>query len=122
MKRMSSLTQSLMCNINFEKVKMQRRVNFQQLHNELGNRNGITIPSLDSFACPMVYPYFTFDSNLKKKLIDKKIFVATYWPNVFQWCEPVDVEYQLANQIIAIPIDQRYGKEEMDRIIEQICE
>ena len=37
-----------------------------------------------------------------------------------EWCKPADIEYQLANQIIAIPIDQRYGIEEMDYIIKMI--
>ena len=31
-----------------------------------------------------------------------------------------DIEYKLASSIIAIPIDQRYGMEDMNRIIKEI--
>ena len=120
--QMSALTQALMYSIDFKSVKQQRRTNFQQLHKVLGESNGLAIPSLDSFACPMVYPYYASDANLKKKLIDNKVFVATYWPNVFQWCHSEYLEYQLTDKIIAIPIDQRYGSKEMERIIQIITE
>ena len=46
-----------------------------------------------------------------------KVFVACYWPNVLEWCAESDLEYKLAKQIIPIPIDQRYGVEEMEKII-----
>ena len=75
---------------------------------------------MESFACPLVYPYFAEEETLKNKLIEKKIFVATYWPNVLEWCKEDTLEYQLANRIIAIPIDQRYGEKEMNYIINNI--
>ena len=68
----------------------------------------------------MVYPYYTSDNTLKAKLISSKIFVATYWPNVFEWCKSDSLEYNFGEQIIAIPIDQRYGIEDMNRIIKEI--
>ena len=58
--------------------------------------------------------------NLKKELISKNIFVATYWPNVFEWTKPEDIEYKIAESVVCIPIDQRYGKEEMGLIIKEI--
>lgn len=118
--RMSTLTQRLMHSIDFEDIKRQRRNNFRSLHIVLDDSNGLNIPSLDSFACPMVYPYLTTDIGLKQKLIQNKIFVATYWPNVLEWCKSEDIEFQLANKIIAIPIDQRYGTEDMRYLIKMI--
>lgn len=118
--KMSALTQSLMNSIGFESIKQQRRANFEFLHQALGDSNRLQIPVSDSFACPMVYPYLTADAGLKQKLIQHKVFVATYWPNVFQWCAPDSLEYQLTDKIIAIPIDQRYGEEEMESILKLI--
>jgi len=46
--------------------------------------------------------------------------VATYWPNVFNWCENKTLEFDLAKNILPLPIDQRYGSEEMERIVELI--
>lgn len=119
-KRMSKLTQTLIESIDFEAAKGKRRKNFQLLHEKLGRSNGLAIPDMDTFECPLVYPYFTDDSTLKKKLIENKIFVATYWPNVYEWCKEESLEYQFADKIVAIPIDQRYGEEEMEYVIEKI--
>ena len=121
-RRMSKLTRSLFDSIEFEEIKEKRKRNFQILHETLGNTNRLAIPDMNTFACPLVYPYFTSDSTLKKKLIENKIFVATYWPNVLEWCKKDSLEYQFADNVIAIPIDQRYGLEEMNRIIDNIIQ
>lgn len=57
------------------------------------------------------------DASLKKKMIENKVYVATYWPNVFNWCGKDTFEYGLVSNMVALPIDQRYGKEEMERIM-----
>ena len=58
--------------------------------------------------------------KLWKKLIDKKIFVARYWPNVLNWCKKDDIEYQLTENMVCLPIDQRYGENEMNHILNNI--
>jgi hypothetical protein len=68
----------------------------------------------------MVYP-FLGGPELRKRLIQEQIFVATYWPNIFDWCTPTDREWQLAEQLIPLPIDQRYGPAEMARILDVIA-
>ena len=118
--RMSHLTEALMHSINYECIKNKRRENFNFLHRALKDNNKLSILFEDEFACPMVYPYFSENPLLKSLLIKEKIFVATYWPNVLNWCKPTDIEYQLADRIIAIPIDQRYGEDEMKLISEKI--
>ena len=73
-----------------------------------------------TFACPMVYPFMTdTNRNLRKELIDNKIFVARYWPNV-EMLNGFETEFNMANGIIPLPCDQRYGEREMDRIIDVI--
>ena len=62
----------------------------------------------------------TNDESLRERLIKNKVFVARYWPNVLEWCKEEDFEYRLATQIIPLPIDQRYGKNDMERILEII--
>jgi len=75
------------------------------------------VPSLDSFSCPMVYPYYTKDSELRKRLVSNQVFVATYWHNVFVWTKEGEIEYELSKSIIPIPIDQRYDDRDMMRIV-----
>lgn len=114
---MSKLTERLLGTIDFEWIKIKRRSNFETLHSALASTNKLFLPNSDSYACPMVYPYMTSDSCLRKKLIDNKIFVATYWSNVLNWCQEDSTEYKLAKYILPLPIDQRYDLEDMKRII-----
>ena len=116
-RRMSNLSWNLLQGIDFEEVMKRRRKNFMQLHQALSSINRLHIPETETFACPMIYPLYTLDMTLKKHLIDNKIYVATYWPNVLGWCREGILEHELANKVIAIPIDQRYENEDMDRII-----
>ena len=118
-KRMSNLTQCMMQGIDYVGVAKLRRENYIQLHRELASSNTLDL-LLEDDAVPMVYPYLTDDKDLKKRLIAEKIFVATYWPNVLEWCKPNDWEFQLAEKTVFIPIDQRYGEEDMNRIIDII--
>ena len=115
-KRMSKL----LCSIGFEAIKDKRRKNFWYLHEHLKETNLFVMPSMDSFVCPMVYPYLTDDASLKQRLIENKVFVATYWPNVSEWCGCDALEYDLARNMVFLPVDQRYGIDEMQRIINLI--
>lgn len=121
-RRMSKLTEAIMASIDFENIKERRIANFKHLHESLRHTNKLSIPDIGSFECPMVYPYLTDDTDLQKKLIDNKIFVATYWPNVFSWGGKDSTEYQLAKDLIPLPIDQRYGEEDMYKIINIILQ
>ncbi len=117
---MSNLSSRIYESIDFKQVRVLRRENFEYIHERLGGSNKLNIPSMDSFACPLVYPYWSDRDSLKKELIEHKIFVATYWPNVFEWTKPVDLEYELANNVVCIPIDQRYCEKDMERIVKEI--
>lgn len=119
-RKMSVLTHRLMCSIDYEKVAEQRRNNYRHLHNALAESNLLKLNMVES-AVPMVYPYWVDrGKKLRDKMISHKVFIARYWPNVFDWCQPTDWEYQLTENLVCIPIDQRYGKDEMDFIIDMI--
>lgn len=118
-RRMSKITERMMKSINYEGVAQKRRVNFQILQEELGNANNLILP-LEEDAVPMVYPYLDPIKGLREKLIQNKVFVARYWPNVLNWTAKDDIEYQLAYQMQPLPIDQRYGHEDINNIVELI--
>lgn len=116
--RMSHLTHRLLQAYDHEETRLRRHANFAFLHNALCDRNAIAPPPQDSFACPMVYPFRSSDPGLRQRLIAADVFVATYWPNVREWCAPESVEYRLMNEVVPLPIDQRYGENDMQRILE----
>lgn len=118
-KIMSNLTNALLSSIDYEKARQIRRDNYLYLDKALCASNQIKL-ELDNTSVPMVYPFLSYDDNLKQRLIANKVYVATYWPNVFEWNNEDDWEYTMAERVVFIPVDQRYGKDEMDRIIEII--
>ena len=116
---MSNLTERLLKSIDYQTAAKKRRDNYQLLENALGEYNKLGFKLTDT-AVPMVYPFMADTPDLKHKLIKNKIFVATYWPNLFEWCNESDWEFQLAEKGCFLPVDQRYREKEMKRIIEVI--
>lgn len=113
-------TRDALWHIDYDSVVAKRRENFDYLHKSLKEKNFLQLPDLHTFACPMVYPFVTrIDRNLRKELIDYKVYVAKYWPNVHQ-LSSYGIEYELATRIVAIPCDHRYGVDEMRQIINYI--
>ena len=119
-KTMSNLTDAILRGIDYKTIQEKRLENFQILHAALKKENRLAIDFSCNDTIPMVYPFWGKDEGLRKKLINNKIYVATNWPNVFNWCDENDLEYVLAQNIIPLPIDQRYGKEDMQKIIHVI--
>jgi hypothetical protein len=116
LKAMSNLTQSILGTIDYEHCALIRKENFALLHQELAAVNLLKI-DFSAEDTPMVYPLLVNQPNLKALLIKQKIFVATYWPNVFDWTLPDSMEYYLAENIVPLPIDQRYGLEDMQYMV-----
>lgn len=118
-KYMSNLTKKILNSIDYQSVKKSRIKNFEYLHSFLKDYNLLKI-EISKKQVPMVYPFWTKDISLKKKLLEQKIYCATYWPNVVLWCHEDSIEVQLSKELIHLPIDQRYGIKEMERIIKII--
>ncbi len=118
-KRMSALTERIMASIDYDHAAKQRRNNYVVLDAALRSLNQIDVP-LDAEAVPMVYPYLSNDTHLRQRLIDNKIYVAQYWPNVLQWASSDSIEQHITTRLVPLPIDQRYGSDEMTQIIRTI--
>lgn len=116
---MSQLTQRMMQGIDYDTIADQRRKNYEILHAALSSRNDLHLGLADD-AVPMAYPYFIQEEGLRERLIENKVFVARYWPNVLEWTSKDSIDYNLALQIHPLPIDQRYGEDEMNKIIKVI--
>ncbi len=118
-RRMSKLTQRIMLSVDYAAAAKKRRENYLKLHEVLGEENDLQL-TLDEDAVPMVYPFLAPIKGLREKLIENKVFVARYWPNVLDWTTEKEIEYLLAYQMQPLPIDQRYGIGDMKRIIDLI--
>jgi hypothetical protein len=115
-KKMSKLTQRLLSSIDYNSVAESRKQNFEYLNSKLSSTNLLSL-NLSSNSVPLVYPYFCDSgAELKKKLIENKIFVATYWQNVLEWTSENDFEYKLAKCLLPLPVDQRYESNNLKEI------
>ena len=54
-------------------------------------------------------------------LIRNKVYIPVLWPNVINEVNEESYEYQLANSILPLPVDQRYRIEDMEYMAELIC-
>ncbi len=119
-KKMSKLTDNLLRGIQYEKVKRIRTENFKLLHTEFSNVNKLvlTVPN-GAFMYPL---YIENGTEIRKKLQKEKVYIPTLWPDVFDVCEPFELEYDMAANILPLPCDQRYNKEDILDLINIIKE
>lgn len=118
-KKMSSLTNSILGTINYEEVAIKRFKNYRFLENFLKNDNQFSL-EIEASSVPMVFPFWTKDKSLKKRLLENKIYTPTYWPNVIEWCESDSFEFKLTSEVVYLPIDQRYSIMDMKKILEYV--
>ena len=118
-KLMSNLTERLMRSIDYKVVSQCRRQNYLYLHHQLASINLLNL-HLEEDAVPMVYPCLLSKRDIRGFLIEDKIFVPTYWPNVLRWTSSDDVENRLTCQTLFLPIDQRYNTNDMKYIIDSL--
>jgi len=119
--RMSKLTQKILSSIDYKKIKLIRERNFQFVHSQLKDLNELEI-YLEVLNGPMKYPFLINNKQLKQFLIDSKIYISTYWEEVLNRVENHTFEYYLTENLIPIPIDQRYNLDDMRFIIKKIKE
>jgi len=118
-KRMSRLTQNLLHGIDYAAVEKKRRENYEYLHAKIGKCNLLSLSETGTF----MYPFLIKNGlKLRKNLQKKNIYIPTLWPSVFEITGSGDLEYNMAQNILPLPIDQRYGQTDMDRLIKEIIQ
>ena len=117
-KRMSKLTDNLLHGIDYEFAKKRRTENFAYLHKQFKEENQLKL------ICPagaFMYPLYLMNGvDIRRKLQEHKIFIPTLWPAVFEICNEDELEYDMAKNILPIPIDQRYSISDMEYIVDMI--
>lgn len=114
-KSMSRLTEHILCSIDYEQVRQRRITNYMVLERALYGSNKLSLDASESV--PMVYPYWTENGDtLRDELRQQRIYIAKYWKNVLDWNSPA-LEQSLANDLLALPVDQRYTPADIETII-----
>ena len=116
-KKMSALTRNLLHGIDYEGVKERRSSNYRYLHKHLMdvNKLSLSVPQ-GAFMYPL---YIENGMEIRRNLHRAKIYVPMLWPNVSENGRD-ESECDMACNILPLPVDQRYGKAEMDYILDYL--
>jgi len=116
--KMSKLTHSILDGIDYNEIRHIRRENFLYMHKQLCSINLIDpLKYFDGETVPMVYPFVIENDEIIEWLFAAKHFQGRWWGHVPYEHPAGSFEHWIANNIIPLTIDQRYGKKEMDSII-----
>lgn len=117
-KRMSRLTDNLLHGIDYKSVKDKRTRNYRYLYEYFKKFNQLQVRKIEgAFAYPLLLPN---GASIRKKLLDNKIYIPTLWPNVLHTVKKNSLEYYYAENILPVPVDQRYDLGDMQFLIDMI--
>ena len=120
-KLISTTSENLLNNIDYNFVRNARRTNFSYLDSELSGINilSITLGQSDPFCYPVI-----LEKSIPKSTFHKcDIFIPTFWPDILQR-ENIGflIEKDFARKLIPVPIDHRYQPVDLKRVINLIKE
>ncbi len=115
---MSRLTKRMLKGVDYGFVSRRRAANYDFLCQVLGQENTRAFERGD--GVPLTYPFYDECGGLRDALTGMRIYCAQYWPNVLRDCGMDSVEYDLAQNLVHLPVDQRYGIDEMKYVAEAV--
>lgn len=119
--QMSLISDSILSSLDYIKIIKKRRFNYMLLDQALKRVNKMNFNISKTKDVPLAYPFFTNLSEMRNFLICNKIYIPQYWKNVLEWImDDAFIEKELVHNLYALPIDQRYGRNEMNHIIDCI--
>lgn len=120
-RRISEISEKILNRIDHRFIKQRRLKNFRTLHDQLGSLNLLNseIFEIDSESAPFCYPFLPRHPIPHETLWKLGIFAPKLWPECLDRSgSGFDWENRLCRELFPLPIDQRYGQVEMNRIID----
>lgn len=122
---MSKTSQRIQAGLDIDSLVKKRRENFLTLSAGLSHSKLIepVFSSLDENVTPLYFPVYVNKNRyeFQRHLIEKNIFAPIVWPKpIFDEGEICEDAQWVYEHILSIPCDQRYGKDEMEYIMESI--
>lgn len=121
-KRMSLLTENFLRAIDYDCVQQKRCANYRLLSELLPD----SMPGGNPFvkrmpSAPFAYPYYHENGvALRKYLAERNIFVPTNWSYLIKKLPEGSLEHEWSANILPLPVDQRYGEDEMHIIADAV--
>lgn len=121
---MSSLSNALLQQSDLDAAQKQRFENYQSLYNNLNKIQNIKVVdrNLEEITCaPLFFPIYVKErAEFQRRLAQNEIYAPVLWPVHTKELLINDSIKQMYDEILMLPIDQRYGREDMNRMIDVI--
>lgn len=118
---MSALTHRILQSADYEYIKKRRIHNFDFMNKSFINMG--MKPVCRSEECvPMVYPFWSEDADIRKKMIERHIYVPQWWRNLLDRDEITSFERKLINSLLPLPVDQRYQEDDIKGLVDIIAD
>lgn len=116
-KKMSKLTYNILHGLDYKEIERKRFSNFMYVHEKLKEKNGLKLIVPDG---PFMYPFYSIKADQMRELLCKdRIYIPRLWPDIYGKNESSKAK-EMAQNILPLPIDQRYGIDEMKYMISKI--
>ena len=112
-REMSPFTRRVLQGVNYEEVATKRSKNAVHLHARLSKWQ--CLPLSVEGAVPYLYPLL-IDHDIHSALVARHIYVAYLWRPLLDNAWNGTIEQEYTSNIVALPVDQRYGPEQMDEL------
>ncbi|MBQ1372216.1 MAG: hypothetical protein IIY70_04725 [Oscillospiraceae bacterium] len=113
-KRMSVLTQKMLCSVDYDALSQRRDRNFRVLAECFRGINQLQLP-MEGFA-PFVYPLVIEDPGLRRRIVGKHIYTPQWWKYLLEELPADSVEARLSRWLLPLPVDQRYSPQDMEEM------
>lgn len=118
--KMSPVSYAVMMSISKEYLKTRRQKNYEVLYSGLKEETSIRIlsPAPDECAAPLYFAILSQDRDtLQAALRNENIYAPMIWPYEDESLEVDEVVMGIYNDVLCIPVDQRYGVDDMQRVV-----
>lgn len=119
------LSAAIQAELDVETLKKKRRNNYKILLEGLQSIAGIktVFDTLHDEVVPLYFPILVDDREaVQDFLAENDIYAPVVWPKPI-CCPPINREAEeIYEKILCIPIDQRYGTDDMNRIVKVITD
>ena len=115
----------IQANLDVEAMKDRRQANYRVLQKSLKDYSSfkVVFDEISKDAVPLYFPILAEHRDaLQETLANNDIYAPVVWPKP-DCCPPICKEAEeIYEKILCIPIDQRYGIDDMERIVKVITE
>ncbi|MDO4332600.1 MAG: hypothetical protein Q4C58_07900 [Eubacteriales bacterium] len=111
-KRMSVLTRRMLKSLDYDDLAEKRDRNYRVLVKKFEDVNLLKVP-MQGFA-PFVYPLVIENSDLRRRVVEKKIYVPQWWKYLLDEVPEDSIESWLSQWLLPLPVDHRYNENDME--------